>query len=120
MQYLICTSKAEAMGISATTYIAFAEAMGANYKTTEHPSDSYGVINISGNVAILVIDEDKPYYDFIPQQHKSNLLTAEELELQGLVLFSNEENQTPIVYAPSIVERIDAIELGVMAIIDIL
>lgn len=94
IKYLICNSKARAMGISRETYVAFVESQGYTYSNATHSDDAYGIIekitietidnvDVETKLYALVVDDTMPYYNSLPEVHISRLVEREELELDG-------------------------------------
>ena len=86
-KYLICESKARAMGISRETYVAYVESQGYTYSNDTHSDDAYGLIEkvteIEGKEYALVVDDTKPYYTNIPEILKGRLLTDVDMVADG-------------------------------------
>ena len=93
IKYLICESKARAMGISREVYVAFVESQGYTYSNNTHSDDSYGFIEktaivdgeiIGLGIYALVVDDTAPYYTNLPETpFKSQLKSAEEMVTDG-------------------------------------
>ena len=83
-KYLICESKARAMGISRETYIDFVESRGISYNTSEQPIDAYDIIcHPTDDRCLLAVDDSTQYYGNLPDIHKSRLTTREAVILEG-------------------------------------
>lgn len=82
-KYLICSSKARALGISRETYVAFVESQGYTYSNATHADDSYGYISHADGRYALVVDINTPYYANFPDILKSRLVDRETMKLDG-------------------------------------